>query len=112
MKGTRVDRWKPLRFSMMFCFLACVVLGSSLRADDDEISPYSRRILQAAPLSTPPVVDGDISDEVWSEAAVGETFTDRQDGKVVADQTRLWLAYDNGNVYVAAYCFDSRATTI
>lgn len=75
---------------------------------DEETLPYSQRIFPARQLSVPPTVDGDITDPVWAEAAIGEGFTDTQDGKLVPDQTRFWLAYDNEFIYFAAHCYDSQ----
>jgi len=108
MKGTGVDRRETFLCWVWVCLLGCVVFGSPLRADDEELGPYSRRVLPAVRLSSPPVVDGDLSDAVWSEAAVGESFTHQKDGQLVPNQTRFWLGYDSENIYFAAHCFDAQ----
>lgn len=69
---------------------------------------YIRRTLSAKRLSTSPTIDGDVSDAVWQEAAVGDAFTDTRTNELVADQTRFWLGYDNAAIYLAAYCWDSQ----
>jgi len=91
-----------------FCaivWLLSALLGS---ASATEENPYIRRSLPAKHLSAPPVIDGDISDSVWQEATVGDTFVDAMTNQPVKDQTRFWLGYDNTAIYIAAYCWDSQ----
>ncbi|MBM3215688.1 hypothetical protein FJZ36_12325 [Candidatus Poribacteria bacterium] len=92
--------------AMCPCVLALVLMVVTAHAADDDRAPYATRRLPGQQLSTPPTIDGDISDAVWSEAALGDTFIDRNDGKPVQDQTRLWIGYDATNIYVAAHCYD------
>ena len=83
----------------------CIVLACALcaSADDDVLS----RDIPASRFSTPPVIDGDISDTVWHEASVCAYFTDQRTQDMVPKQTRFWLGYDETAIYMAAHCEDS-----
>lgn len=68
----------------------------------------SKRPIAAVKLSSPPTIDGDLSDEAWKAAAKAETFTDIQNGNSVADQTVVFLGHDDKFIYVAFECQDSK----
>jgi hypothetical protein len=96
--------------------IACIVSLSALigfavgtaQADaDEDDNPYIQRQLAAKKLSEPPVIDGDLSDSVWQEAATGDRFTDQKTMEEVADQTKFWLGYDENAIYLAVYSYDS-----
>src|SRR2546430_1131755 len=78
----------------------------------DNVSPYVKRPLAAIKAASPPTIDGDLSDAAWKTAAKAETFTDRQNGTVVADQTVAWLTYDKAYLYVAFLCKESQPDQI
>ncbi len=63
-------------------------------------------------LSKPPVIDGVISKEEWSEAPSIQGFVDAVTGKPVADDTQIWLAFDKDAIYVAFYAKDSKPEEI
>ncbi len=66
------------------------------------------RPLAAVPVTTPPVIDGDLSDEAWKSAGQAVTFFDREQGSVATDQTVAYIAYDAHYIYVAFDCHDSQ----
>jgi hypothetical protein len=97
----------------LLIFLTSLLLWNSpgslsAKSEDETSSPYIRRVLPARKLSKSPKVDGDLSDPVWQEAAVGGTFVDQITDQLVRDQTRFWLGYDERAIYFAAYCWDSQ----
>lgn len=71
-----------------------------------------RRDLPAVRLSQPPVIDGDLSDPCWQEAAKLERWTDVLYTNPVQDQTIGYLGYDDKNIYVAFHAFDSQPSGI
>src|SRR5262249_25861355 len=73
---------------------------------------YTKRTLPAVKTTTPPVIDGDLSDPAWKTAPKAETFVDRQTGAIPPDQTTAWLLYDDKYIYVAFYCKESRPDRI
>ncbi len=53
-------------------------------------------------------VDGRLEEAVWkTEGCEGFTQNDPKDGEPSTEKTRVWVAYDDKAVYVAAYCYDS-----
>jgi hypothetical protein len=59
-----------------------------------------------------PIIDGDLSDALWQQVPVAETFYDPITNKEMADKTLVYLTYDAKNVYVAFRCFDSQPDKI
>ena len=98
------------------CALLClaVLLGgtfSAVSADGVAVS-YAKRTLPAVKTTTPPTIDGDLSDPAWKTAARAEVFLDHQNGTPVADQTVAWLCYDDKYIYIAFACKDSQPDKI
>ena len=52
---------------------------------------------------TPPTIDGRLDDAVWQDAARITEFVQRQpvDGAPATEDTEVFLAYDNSNIYLA-----------
>src|SRR5690348_6274361 len=82
---------------------ACAVTNAQNSPD-----PYVRRQIAAVKISTPPSIDGDLSDPAWKDAAKATVFVDRQSGSVVRDVTTAWLAYDEKHIYIAFSCKESQ----
>src|SRR5262249_26496732 len=72
----------------------------------------TKRELPAVRFSTPPVIDGDLSDACWQSAARAERFTDALFGNPVQDQTVALLGYDGSHLYVAFHALDSQPSGI
>src|SRR5947208_12575989 len=72
----------------------------------------TRRELPAVRFSTPPTLDGDLSDPCWAPAPRADRFTDDLLGKPVADQTVAYLGYDERHVYVGFHASDSQPQKI
>jgi len=71
-----------------------------------------RPIIPAVMVSEPPVLDGDLSDPCWQEAASVTDFHFPADGTDAAEPTTAWLCYDQKGVYIAFYCRDSQTDKI
>jgi len=72
----------------------------------------TRRDLPAVRLSTPPVIDGDLSDPCWQHAAKSGRFVDNLYGNPVADQTEVWIGYTETHIYVAFHAYDAQPGSI
>lgn len=72
----------------------------------------SRRRLTAVRVSSPPAIDGDISDACWKGIAGAAGFTDSVLGTPVDDQTEVWIGYDRDCIYVAFHCRDAQPASI
>ena len=54
--------------------------------------------------SSPPVIDGDISDGCWGRANALGPFVGKSDGQHATPQTTGYLSYDNDCLYAALAC--------
>lgn len=56
----------------------------------------------------PIVIDGELSEEVWKQAPLTEEFKTYfpNPGQLMEVKTRIWAAYDKGNLYFAIKCLD------
>ena len=68
--------------------------------------------LQAVKLTTPPAIDGSISEGEWDEAATASNFEDPTTSRLAADQTRVWYGYTDEAIYIAFYAYDSQPDKI
>ncbi|HEY5611768.1 MAG TPA: DUF5916 domain-containing protein, partial [Thermoanaerobaculia bacterium] len=64
--------------------------------------------------ATPPVIDGDLSDEVWTQAQAIEGFTqkDPEEGKPASEKTTVRVLYDNEAIYFSARLDGSGVTAL
>src|SRR5262245_12036308 len=62
----------------------------------------------------PPVIDGRLTDEVWSTAEVLSQFTqqDPAEGQPATERTEIRLLYDDQALYVGAHMFDREGTRV
>jgi hypothetical protein len=62
-------------------------------------------------LDKPPVIDGDLGDEAWKQAAVFKDFYQINPGDNIAPSrpTEVLMGYDAHNLYVAFHCIDDPA---
>src|SRR5262245_6425084 len=84
-----------------------VALGMAVQAHGQD-GVTIRRNLPAVRITQPPVIDGDLSDPCWQEAAKLERWVDVLYSNPVADQTVGYLAFDDKYIYVAFHAFDSQ----
>lgn len=87
--------------------LAAGLLSLAALAALAQQSPYQCRPIDAVKVTTPPKIDGDLSDECWKRAAKAEGFIDIATNAPAKEQTTAYLAYDEKNIYVAFDCKDS-----
>ena len=75
---------------------------------------YPENTLRSGLTSTPPVIDGLLNDQVWTQAPSETGFkTWRPDfGKDMQEKTVVYYAYDCENLYFAYRCFDQEPSRI
>ena len=56
----------------------------------------------------PPLIDGEVNDEVWSKASVINELFQREPnpGDPVSEKTEFYFLYDHNNIYVGIRCYD------
>lgn len=79
----------------------------------DEVLATSERprpSLTAAQVIQPIQLDGLLDDAVWRTAspATGFVQAEPREGQPASERTEVWVAYDDENLYVAAYLHDSQ----
>ncbi len=102
-----MNSYNNLRITFTF-----LIVSLSLPCVVSAQSQYSKRHINAIKTDHAPIIDGDLSDAIWSTASKAEGFVDRQNGNLVSDQTRAYLLYDENYIYVGFECLDSRPETI
>jgi hypothetical protein len=81
------------------------------QANDGPTEKYRYR---ATRVETPPIVDGDLSDPAWMQAAVIDQMVQQEpnNGEPATEKTEVRLVYDSEAVYISAYCFDSEPSGV
>lgn len=64
--------------------------------------------VKAIRISTPPVIDGYVKDEVWKQAFLVDTFYQREpvEGALASERTEMLVCYDANNIYFGIRCWD------
>ncbi len=59
-------------------------------------------------------IDGELNEKVWHEPAISEKFITFFPifGEVLRQETKVWTAYDNKNLYFAFKCYDTEPNKI
>jgi len=72
------------------------------------------RIIRAVRTSTPPTIDGRLTEEAWAAAPVADGFTQRDpdEGRPATERTEVRILFDDTAVYVGARMFDGEPTRI
>src|SRR5258708_12668620 len=91
--------------------VAALLLVAARPAPPQEGVPFKRNV-PAVRFTTPPVIDGDLSDPCWQQAAKLDRYVDVLYSTPVKDQTIGYLGYDDKNIYVAFHAFDSQPSGI
>ena len=89
------------------CFVLAVVSSlfffSYIGALAQEPAP-----IKAFRTNTPVTVDGKLTEAVWSDNGFsGFLQSEPDDGAPASEKTTVWIAYDEENLYVAAFLYDS-----
>ena len=73
-------------------------------------SPDGRLLIVAAEATSGVKIDGALDDEVWRRARAvgGFVQSEPQDGQPATEQTEVRIAFDRGNLYIAAVLRDSQ----
>jgi hypothetical protein len=67
-----------------------------------------QKVVHAVRAVSPITVDGKLDEDAWKgEAAEGFIQSDPKDGDPASEPTKVWIAYDDKALYVAAFCYDS-----
>ncbi len=83
--------------------------GSNGTRDIDYEGIRAERIVQAVAIETPITLDGKLDEAVWELATPATGFLQWQPnpGAPGSERTEVRFLYDDNNLYVGAFCFDS-----
>ncbi|MGH9340201.1 MAG: DUF5916 domain-containing protein [Acidobacteriota bacterium] len=92
-------------------FLACLALSDSgpLTAQSDPAPVGAERRMTAVRTEEPIVIDGEMDESAWNLAEPATGFIQKipQMGELATEQTQVRILYDDENIYLGVYCFDS-----
>jgi hypothetical protein len=83
-------------FSRILAICALITLSSTCFSNG----------LPPEPISSPPVIDGVLTDAVWQTSPSGTDFIEDSSRTVYASQTQFWVRYDQKFVYFAVRAFE------
>ncbi|MEO8467417.1 MAG: DUF5916 domain-containing protein [Gammaproteobacteria bacterium] len=103
----------PLR-STLFSVLLCLLSAAALAQNDGPPSGAAQKTVHVVRTSTPPVIDGDISDAVWSTAALVDDLHQVSPIEYAApnERTEIYILYDDDAVYFAFRLYDNQPELI
>jgi len=116
-KTTKTGRY-PIKFRLVGGGKEFKSFGLDIKSKEKEmqsapsvVSLPSRKyegdkgLLKVQPLSTSPIVDGQLNDECWKNSVVISNFASMFGGKALY-QTLVFLNYDKKALYFGIYCLD------
>ena len=94
-----------MRYLVVFFLL--FLMQFSVAQDTTNI-PLSEKIIDAVRITTAPVIDGILDDEVWKKAHIATDFiqTVPNPGQNASHQTEVRMLYDNTAIYISAKMYD------
>jgi hypothetical protein len=91
----------------LIAWSATIVLLATVAAHGQ--TPFVRKQVTAVRTTDPPIIDGRLLEECWSQAEPVSDFTQRDpdEGMPATERTEIRVLYDDEALYVAARLFDS-----
>jgi hypothetical protein len=88
--------------------VASVSTASAPARSPAEVAAEKRQPVRLPRFEQPPVIDGQLNEEVWAKAAVIQDFYQTQPGDNIApsESTKVLLGYDKEHLYIAFYAYD------
>ncbi len=73
---------------------------------------WIKRQLACKRMTTPPTLDGKISENEWKGITPVTSFCSPTGDRSIVEPTKFYFGYDSGNLYIAVICNDSRKDQI
>ncbi len=102
------------RSLLVLVSFVCALGGAAPARAQSPGQASATREFRASRTERPPVIDGQLGDEVWSHAQVMSDFTqiDPDEGKPATERTEVRVLYDDRAIYVGVRLFDRDAAQI
>jgi len=103
---------KALAFVLLFAPL--FLLAEKAKPADEALDPRLQpKTIEAVRTTEPIAIDGLLNEKVWKTPGASDFLqSEPVDGGQPTERTQVWVAYDNANLYVAAFCHDSDPSSI
>ncbi len=97
-------RLKPTFFSGLLCLAAATAAAQSEGPPAEAV----QKTVHVVRTATPPVIDGDVSDAVWSTAAIVDDLHQVSPIEFAEpyERTEIYILYDDDALYIAAKLYD------
>jgi hypothetical protein len=103
----------PLKLSLLAAAGFLFLTTASLALQSTNGKGHPQRILTAQRATNPIHVDGILSENEWQRPGAGDFVQrDPEEGGEPRQPTEVWIAYDDGALYVAARLYDSSPDSI
>ncbi len=94
-------------------FFLPLVLWADRGKEKQEKKIPEQKVVRAVRADEPIVIDGELTETAWQNPGYDSFVqSDPIDGGTPTERTEVWVAYDNENVYCAAYLHDSEPQSI
>src|SRR5688572_14831953 len=105
-----VVRYYTVRARSPWCAAAFLLISTMFSA----FAQNAGRVARAARVPAPPVIDGDLTDDVWRLAEPVGNFVqaDPVEGQPATERTEVRIVYDGAALYIGVLCYDSEPTQI
>ena len=109
-----MNRCRPLCARLCFVLSAALGTGAQAAAQNSHPGQPSRAALRAVRTSSPPSIDGRLTDESWSLVEpVGDlTQIDPDEGQPASERTEIRVLFDDEALYVGARMFDKEPALV
>ena len=93
-------------------FLASFPGTAFTLADDRPMPPHTEKVLHVTMVSAPPVIDGNMDDACWKNAALADDFSLFKGIGWPTQKTEVRVAYDTEHLYFFATMYESQPAKI
>jgi hypothetical protein len=96
------------------CVVLCLAARQGLAQVNAELRDPGQKTVHVVRTATPPVIDGDLSDAVWSNAAVVDDLHQVSPTEYAEpyERTEVLILYDDDALYIAARLYDTEPELI
>ena len=104
---------RPTIWFLSATFVAILNPAALSAQISDTRTDAERLRARAVPTQAEVRVDGRLDEEVWrGESLGGFVQAEPREGQPATERTEVWVAYDQSNLYVAAYLYDAENPTV
>ncbi len=107
--GYEIFNFKKIIFSFSLIFVTIIFVSA------EDVTKQKIHTVNAIKVSKSINIDGSLDEDIWKNApSIDDIFItyNPSDGELFPKKTKVWVAYDNKNLYFAFYCYDNETDKI